>query len=144
MAEHLREQLSAAERTAMTKPPTTNLQAYNLYLEAKELIEGSMASKDSAATLKEAVLLLDEATRRDPTFVLAYCELAQANEDLYWNEMDRTPERLEMAKQALDAAGRIGPDLGETHLARARYHYMAFRDYATARTELELARRSLP
>jgi len=144
IADQLRAKLSSTEKAAMTKPPTTDPRAYDLYVEARGLIAGAMASKDAPANMKKAVELLEEATRRDPAFVLAYCHLARANENLYWNDMDRTPQRLEQAKHAVDAAVRLGPDLGETHLALARYQYIAFRGYDSARAELDLARRTLP
>jgi TolB-like protein/predicted Ser/Thr protein kinase/Tfp pilus assembly protein PilF len=144
IADQLRAKLSPTEKAAMTKRPTINLRAYDLYMEARGLIAGALGSKDAALNLKKAVQLLDEAAERDPTFVLAYCHLARAHENLYWNDLDHTPERLALAKRAVDAAVRLGPDLGETHLALARYHYIAFRGYDSARGELELARHLLP
>ncbi|MEP6809862.1 MAG: protein kinase [Chthoniobacterales bacterium] len=144
IADQLRARLSPAEKAAISQPPTTDPKTYNLYSDARELVDGAMATKDAAASLEKAVGLLDEATRRDPNFIGAYCELARAHETLFWNEMDQTPERLALAKEALDRAVKLGPDMGETHLARARYQYVAFRDYDGAQRELEMARRSLP
>jgi len=57
---------------------------------------------------------------------------------------DHTPARLALAEAALQAATRLRPDAGETHLARAGYLYRCLRDYNGALTELEVARRSLP
>ena len=57
---------------------------------------------------------------------------------------DHTPARLTPAEAALQAATRLRPDAGETHLARAQYLYYGRRDYAGASAELEIARRSLP
>src|SRR5205814_10665027 len=57
---------------------------------------------------------------------------------------DHTPARLAMAEAALQAATRLRPDAGETHLARANYLYYGRRDYAGALAELEIARRALP
>jgi TolB-like protein/tRNA A-37 threonylcarbamoyl transferase component Bud32/Tfp pilus assembly protein PilF len=144
IADQLRVRLSPIEKAAMAKRPTTDLVAYDLYVEAKELLGGAMGSKDPAASMKRAVKLLDEATQRDPSFVLAYCHLARANENLYWNDLDHTAARIELAKRAVDQAVRLGPDLGETHLATARFHYIAYRGDDSARDELELARRALP
>lgn len=140
----LRAHISPDEKAIASGPPTTDVGAYELYLQAKELTAGALSAKDSAARLRNAVELLGEATRRDPTFVLAYCLSAKISEDLYWNDMDRTPERLEKARSAIESAKRLGPKLGETHLAEARYRYIAFREYDAARAELEHARRALP
>lgn len=144
IADELRAKLSPAEKSAIASRPTSDLRAYDLYLEAKELLNTATRTTNVAAGMKKAVELLDEATRLDPAFARAYCLLAHAHEDLYWEELDRTPARLALAKQALDAAVRLNPELGETHLAQARYEYIAFRDYDAAGRELELARRALP
>ena len=83
--------------------------------------------------------------KRDPSFFDAYCQLAYAHEQLYAiSGLDYTPARLAMAEAALQAATRLRPDAGETHLARAQYLYFGPRDYAGALAELENARKTLP
>ncbi|HEX8679222.1 MAG TPA: hypothetical protein VF683_04655, partial [Chthoniobacterales bacterium] len=77
-------------------------------------------------------------------FLPAWCDLANAHMDLYWYGSDHTPARLAQASAALDKAVRIDANAGETHLALASYHYRGFRDYERARTELALARLTLP
>src|SRR5262249_55181911 len=57
---------------------------------------------------------------------------------------DHTPARLALAEAALQAATRLQPDAGETHLARANYLYFGPRDYTGALAELERVRRALP
>src|SRR5262249_48639916 len=49
-----------------------------------------------------------------------------------------------LAEAALQAATRLRPDAGETHLARANYLYYGRRDYDGALGELESVRRALP
>ena len=92
----------------------------------------------------QAVDLLNQAVARDPGFFLAHCLLAYANDRLYFVSIDRTPARLAKAQTALDAAARLQPDAGETHLARAFHLYWGSLDYAGALAELEAARRTLP
>ena len=56
-------------------------------------------------------------------------------------------KHLELAKKAADAALRVRPDLGEAHLALARYYFYAnfhTGDFDRARDELTIARRKLP
>src|SRR5205823_10118886 len=85
------------------------------------------------------------AVKRDPSFFDAYCQLARAHEFLYAVlGYDHTPARLALAEAALQAATRLRPDAGETHLARANYLYFGRRDYAGALAELESVRRVLP
>jgi tetratricopeptide (TPR) repeat protein len=83
--------------------------------------------------------------KRDTSFFDAYCQLAYAHEFLYAvTGTDHTPARLALAEAALQAATRLRPDAGETHLARANYLYYGRRDYDGALAELESARRALP
>src|SRR5262249_31286913 len=76
---------------------------------------------------------------RDPNFFLAYCQLAFAH-DLIGN----TPERLALAKSAIDSAFRLRPNSGEAHLALGWHLYWGYSDYDRARAELALAQQSLP
>jgi tetratricopeptide (TPR) repeat protein len=95
--------------------------------------------------VRKAIELLDEAVKRDPSFFDAYCQLAYAHETLYASfGTDHTPARLALAEAAVQAATRLRPDAGETHLARANYLYNGRRDYAGALAELERVRRALP
>ena len=45
---------------------------------------------------------------------------------------------------AVQTALRLQPEAGEAHRALATYYYYGFRDYARARSELAIARRTLP
>src|SRR5262249_1934590 len=87
----------------------------------------------------EAVALLNKAVARDPNFFLAYCQLAFAH-DLIGD----TPQRLALAKSAIDSAFRLRPDSGEAHLALAWHLFGGYSDYDRARAELALAQQSLP
>ena len=49
-----------------------------------------------------------------------------------------------MAEAAIEAAARLNPNAGETHLARAQNLYWGYLDYNGALAELETARQTLP
>jgi serine/threonine-protein kinase len=49
-----------------------------------------------------------------------------------------------LAEAAIQAAARLRPDAGETHLARAQNLYWGYRNYDGALAEVELARPTLP
>jgi tetratricopeptide (TPR) repeat protein len=70
--------------------------------------------------------------------------VAWAHDGLYMLGFDHTSARLAMADAAVEAAARLRPDAGETHLARAQNLYQGYLDYNGALAELELARRTLP
>jgi TolB-like protein/Flp pilus assembly protein TadD len=141
IADQLQAVLSPKEKAAIAAKPTNNIAAYDLYLRAKE-IDQSLGT--GAEETKQEVALLDDAVALDPTAVPAFCLLARAHLSLYWFNTDHTPARLELARNALDAAARLQPDAGEVHLTRAVFYYWGNRDYAPALAELALARRFLP
>src|SRR5206468_12894294 len=94
--------------------------------------------------LLQAVDLLNQAVARDPSFLDAYCQLAYAHDYVYNDYVDHTSARLALAEAAFQAAARLRPDAGETHLARAQNLYWGYLDYDGALRELEIARQSLP
>jgi tetratricopeptide (TPR) repeat protein len=141
----LQAKLSPNEKKAIEQPPTNDVTAFDLYSRAKTLLLGEGFSTTAEPDVRKAIELLDEAVKRDPSFFDAYCQLAYAHEQLYAvTGFDRTPARLALAEAALQAATRLRPDAGETHLARASYLYYGQRDYAGALVELESARRAIP
>jgi serine/threonine-protein kinase len=145
IAEQLQAKLSPNEKKAIEQPPTTDLAAFDLYNRAKSLVLTASFSATNGPDVRKAIELLDEAVKRDPSFFDAYCQLAFAHETLYAVlGFDHTPARLALAEAAVQAATRLRPDAGETHLARANYLYYGRRDYAGALAELESVRRALP
>jgi tetratricopeptide (TPR) repeat protein len=92
----------------------------------------------------QAIEWLNQAIARDPAFLLAYCRLAEAHDELYLNKVDHTPARLELAKSAINSAFHLNPDSGEAHLALATHFYHGYLDYDRARAELDIASRTLP
>src|SRR6266446_2344024 len=144
IADQLQAKLSPNEKKAIEQPPTTDLAAFDLYSRAKSLLLTAGFSATNDPDVRKAIELMDEAVKRDPSFFDAYCQLAYAHETIYAQWGDRTPARLALAEAALQAATRLRPDAGETHLARAQYLYFGRRDYAGALAELEIARRGLP
>jgi TolB-like protein/class 3 adenylate cyclase len=139
----LQSKLSPEEKAAIEERPTADLAAYDLYAHAKTLIDNNLLSEPST-DLFEAVRLLDEAVRRDPSFFLAYYQLAHANDVIYSAGFDHTPERLALADAAIQSLRRLRPDAGETHLALAKHFYWGHLDYDRAREELTAAQQALP
>ena len=144
IADQLQAKLSPSEKAAIEERPTKDLAAYDLYIQAKALNETAMSAALGKDDLLAAVRLLNEATSRDPNFLLAYCLLARSHELLYQLSFDHSPARCAMADEAVRNAVRIRPEAGETHLAEADYLYRCLLDYDRARTELVLAGNALP
>ena len=99
---------------------------------------------NAKGSLLQGITLLEEAVRRDPKFLRAYCLMCETHLDLYWAGFDHTDERRELARIALEKAEEIQPDAGEVHWQKGLYAFHGFRDYDRALTELELAKRLLP
>jgi TolB-like protein/Tfp pilus assembly protein PilF len=142
IADQLQAKISAGEQAAISQAPTNDVVANALYVQAKELEHKPSGPEDQ--NLMQAVRLLDEAVKRDPQFLAAYCLLGRFHLNLFFGGYDHTPVRRELANAAIQKAVRLRPDAGEVHLALARYAYHGFKDYDRARAELDLARRTLP
>ncbi len=146
IANRLRAKVSAREKMAMQEWPTKDLVAYDLYVQATSLIDKAAYEehKEQGKDYFQAIELLNQAIARDSAFLLAYCRLAEAHDELYFLRFDYTPSRLELAKSAINSAFRLKPDSGEVHLALARHFYHGYFDYDHARDELAIAARTLP
>jgi TolB-like protein/Tfp pilus assembly protein PilF len=143
IAQQLQARLSDNEKASMEKPSTTDPIAYDLYLRAQQL-DDLANDPDAKRSLLQAISLLEEAVRRDPKFLRAYCLMAETHLDLYWEGFDHTGERREMARVALEKAEAIQPDAGEVHWRKALFAYHGFRDYDRALAELKIAMQLLP
>ena len=146
IADKLAATLSPGEKRNIEKQPTENLEAYDLYLRAKEfLVSARVAATvaDIQKPLKDAAGLLDRAVQLDPKFTLAYCRSAEAH-DLLYQFYDPTPEQRALGDAALSRALALEPDLPEVHLTHAYHLYAGYHNYEGAREQLSIARRGLP
>ena len=143
IAQQLQTHLSPNEKARIEQPPTTDPLAYDLYLRARQL-DDLTNDPDAKGSLLQGISLLEEAVRRDPKFLRAYCLMCETHLDLYWAGFDHTEQRREMARAALQKAEEIQPDAGEVHWMKALYAYHGFRDYDRALEELKPAMKLLP
>jgi TolB-like protein/Tfp pilus assembly protein PilF len=140
----LKAKLSPKQKAEMEERPTQDLDAFELYLQAKAIIDSYINATDVRAALLQALKSLNEAIQRDPNFVSAYCYAARANDLLFFFDLDPTPDRISLADAAVKAALRLRPDSAEAHFARADYLFRCLRDYDRALEELAIARPGLP
>jgi serine/threonine-protein kinase len=140
----LEAKFTTEEKAVIEEPPTTDLAAYDLYLHGKAVIARIAFESSRTTDLLQAAEFFQKATESDPSFYLAYCQLANAHDQIYFYSIDHTPQRLALAQSAVDAAVRLRPNFGETHLALAAHYYFGYRDYDQARRELGIAQRKLP
>jgi len=144
IADELHAKLSPNEKSEIERPATKDITAFDLYTRAKQFFSTPSFNVASKPNLLQAVGLLNESVARDPSFFRGFCQLAFVHDALYFFGHDRTSARLSLAEAALEAASRLRPDAGETHVARAWNLYWGHLDYDGALAELEVARRTLP
>ena len=143
VASKLSARLSPEERKNIEEQPTKNLEAYDLYLRAKELTTNAIVGNTPDSSLLDAIKLLEEATQRDSGFALAYCSITKADDWLYLRKFDKEIRRLH-GDAAVNQALRLRPDLPEIYLTAAFHCYICYRDYEKARVQIAIAKRALP
>ena len=140
----LQTKLSPQQKAEIEQRPTQDLLAFELYQRAKEIVDSYLIADDVRAALLSALQSLDQAIKRDPDFVSAYCYIARANGLLYFFDLDPTPKRVLLAEAAVKAALQLRPDSAEAHFAMADFLFRCHRDYDGALKELTIARPGLP
>ncbi|MEO7723980.1 MAG: hypothetical protein ABIU29_04720, partial [Chthoniobacterales bacterium] len=136
--------ISPQEKALIEERPTQDLAAYDLYLQAKELIDGYTNAPDQKIVFLKAIRLLDEATARDPNFVLAYAYAARAHNLLYFFDLDALAARATRGRVAVETALRLAPDSADAHLAMADHYFRCQRKYEQAEKQLMLAKPAMP
>ena len=149
VAAQLQTRVSSSEMAALDLQPTTDVQAYELYLRARALSSPDPSVAQMFQNGRQAIAMLNEAVARDPNFALAYCELARRHDDLHFQRNVGPPEEQavdhrSLAEIALAKARRLQPNSGAVHLAHATHAMQINRDAEHAAYEIERARLTLP
>ena len=140
IADQLNAKLSGSERQELAVRPTKNPDAYDAYLRGLAFQGGV---DDFRASLLKSIEAFESAVRLDPEFALAWAHLCR-QDGLVFINFDKTSQRREMARKALDMAMKFGPDLVETKLANGSYKYFVEGDNESARTQFEAIRQQYP
>ena len=102
--------LGAEERTRVARPPTTNPEAYELYLRSQELDIGERQQN------LRAIELLRKAVSLDSTFAVAHARLAYRTFFLaYYDDPKHVDVAIEIALRAIE----LDPNLAPAHTALA-------------------------
>jgi TolB-like protein/Tfp pilus assembly protein PilF len=144
IAGQLKAKISPQQKAEIEERPTQDLVAFQLYTQAKTIIDSYINAEDVRAALLQALQSLDQAIKRDPNFVSAYCYAARANDLLYFFDLDPTQDRVESAEGAVKVARNLRGDSAEVHFTRGDFLFRCRRDYEGAQEELTLARPGLP
>jgi TolB-like protein/Tfp pilus assembly protein PilF len=111
IAEKLKAALTSDEKERIAKVPTANLEAYKLYLAARQnLYQRKLES------LRQARTLFEQAIKLDPVFAQAYAGLSDTLNILYSNYGAIEPdEALPESRALLDKAIALDPDDADIH-----------------------------
>ncbi|MCZ6638350.1 MAG: protein kinase [Candidatus Dadabacteria bacterium] len=117
IAEILEVALGKDAQARIEEQPTSDLEAYRLYLQGQYYI--NMAS---FADIDTAISLFNRAILRDPNFAVAYAVLART---YILNNVDRdlSPEWEEKAYIAFQQALSLNPNLAEAYVARGMWYW---------------------
>jgi hypothetical protein len=152
--------VSLLEKEASSATLTTSSEAYELYLQARSLI-----NRESSDDILKAYADLQQAVTLDPKFALAWATLAEilAQDNVEWyrvfNHVDSTSQTQgnplpdwgwafaqagAAARAAAEQAVKLRPDLPESHAAMAEVLEWVDWDWAAADAQLKRARELEP
>jgi serine/threonine protein kinase/Tfp pilus assembly protein PilF len=121
IAAALKAELSVDEQTRIRKEPTSDLQAYQLYLQGRHWLV-----KYTAEAMQRAVAYFERAIARDPEYALAYASVALAYTDMGESGWLAPDVAYRQANEAATNALRLDPELGEAHSTAAHLNTVVF------------------
>jgi TolB-like protein/Flp pilus assembly protein TadD len=132
----LEAELTQEERVRLRRQPTDDLEAYQLYLQAKHCL-----TRWTKQGLDQAIRHLDEAVARDPGFALAHATLGWLHLDMGIAVVGSTPssEAFELARADVARALELDPGLAQAHAVLGHLKYACDYDWSGAEAELKRA-----
>src|SRR5437899_2315315 len=130
IADTLQAKLTGSEKTAISKEPTANTEAYELYHKGR-----SLWGKRTGDNIPKAIAFYEQAIARDPNYALAYAGLSSA---YILSPFYAGANRLEMSAKAKEAALKallLDPNLAEAHSALGKVLFFSEIDLAGATRE---------
>jgi TolB-like protein/Flp pilus assembly protein TadD len=133
VADMLQAKLTGSEKTAIAKAPTTNSEAYELYLKGR-----FFWNKRTGADLRKSIEYFNQAIGKDPNYALAYVGLADSYLLLSPYGAASPAESIPPARAALKKALDLDDSLAEAHASSSLLAALTF-DSSRAITEAERA-----
>jgi len=137
IASALKAELSPEERTRIHREPTSNVNAYQLYLQGRHCY-----SRYSDESIRKGIEYYRQALAADPRYALAYTGLALAYAEQAAGEGGgalRADVAFQRAKEAVTTALALDDGLGEAHSVLALLKCVHDFDWAGAELEFKLA-----
>ncbi|HEX6170457.1 MAG TPA: adenylate/guanylate cyclase domain-containing protein [Chitinophagaceae bacterium] len=131
----LKENLAVNEKNEnVIKPPTENIDAYNLYLKGRYYW-----NKSNPEDILRAIKTFEEAISIDPTFALPYCSLSYCYSFLGSSGIMPPAEAYPKAKDCTLKAIELDPNHAESHLSLATIKFYHNWDFDGAEASLNKA-----
>jgi TolB-like protein/Tfp pilus assembly protein PilF len=115
IAETLQAKLTGSEITAISKKPTANPEAYELYLKGR-----FFWNKRTGADLRKAIDYFNQAIAKDPNYAVAYSGLADSYLLLPPYGAAAPKDSIPQAKAAVEKALELDDTLAEAHASSGR------------------------
>jgi eukaryotic-like serine/threonine-protein kinase len=127
IADALRAELTMGERERLRREPTSDMQAYELYLRGRQHLV-----RFTVEDLRQGIEFFQRAIDRDPGLAPAHVGLALAHTELADQAVMRRDEAGTRARAAAQRAVELDPELGDAHCAVAYARLMFDLDWAGA------------
>ena len=127
IAAALKAELSRDEETRLRRKPTNDLEAYQLFFQGR-----AWFIRYRSDDYLRAIEYFDRAIARDPTFALAYANLAMAYTELAESGAMAPEGAYARAGEAAGNALRLDPDLGVAHCTMAHVKMVRDLDWSGA------------
>ncbi|PYK71320.1 MAG: hypothetical protein DME42_11005 [Verrucomicrobia bacterium] len=134
IADTLQAKLTGSEKTAMSKKPTANPEAYQLYLKGRFFWD-----KRTGADLQTAIQYFNQAIAKDPGYALAYAGLADAYALLTAYGASSIADSFPQAKAAARKALELDGSLAEAHTSLGQVLLFYDLDFQAAANEFQRA-----
>ena len=134
IADTLQAKLTGSEKTAISKTPTTNPEAYELYLKGRFFWD-----KRTGADLQTAIQYFNQAIAKDPTYALAYAGLSDAYALLTAYGASSIADSFPQAKAAARKALELDGSLAEAHTSLGQVLLFYDLDFQAAAKEFQRA-----
>ena len=134
IAAALKAELSLEERTRIQKEPTRDLQAYQLYLQARHSV-----ARFTEEGLRQGISYFERAIERDPEYALAYSGIAMAYAELGETGAVTPGQAHRRATESAGTALALDPGLGEAHSVLGHVRMIFDFDWEGAEQEFQRA-----
>jgi serine/threonine-protein kinase len=145
VAARIRAEVTPGEQARLVKRQTSNLAAYDYYMKAVYLFSDRQWATRPRGPSDQAIELFKQAIALDPNYAQAHAQLGYG---YAWTAINFQEDAslIELAKQEIDLAEKLDPQLAEPHVARAFILWSQYEGWQVqpAIRELRLAQRYDP